>query len=146
MITIKNIRQRLAYIENIMHMYEGEHQALTQLAKIYDDPKYHDVRELVECVDQSTWAPAPAPAVTPVSHIKATQTLGRVELDNRRKLLEYIQINSPVSKTQRELTHLLDLSSEGRTCEALNFLARQGKITKSKSRPTTYTYIKGGTE
>ena len=148
MITIKNIRQRLAYIENIMHMYEGEHQALTQLAKIYDDPKYHDVRELVECVDQSCWdiPHQHSTAVTPAPKLASAPTrrspkMSAKELDDR--ILAHIFQHSPLTATQQAIADAIGTTSNGRVCESLYRLNRDAKINQSGSRPATYTYIRG---
>jgi len=150
MITIKNIRQRLAYIESIMHLYEAEHQALTELAKVYDDPKYHDVRELVETIDQSSWAPPePTPtAFVPTGSYKLTSAptrrspkMSAKELDDR--ILAHIFHNSPLTATQQVIADAIGTTSNGRVCESLYRLNRDAKINQSGSRPTTYTYVRG---
>ena len=46
MLIVQNIRQRIAAIDQIIHTYELEKEALAALIKIYDTPHYQDFKEL----------------------------------------------------------------------------------------------------
>lgn len=58
-ITIKNIKERLAYVETVIKLYEDERAGLQLLTEVYSNPRYADIKQLEELCEHDTVPYAP---------------------------------------------------------------------------------------
>lgn len=54
MLTIKNIQERIAFLEQLVHTYQTEIQYLAALAELYRQPHYADVKAIETEVKATT--------------------------------------------------------------------------------------------